>query len=58
MARRNDNSRDELKEMSIAAGQEIILAEGFASFSARKVAKNIGYTIGTIYNIFEKKWSR
>lgn len=52
MARRNDHSRDELKEMAIASGQQIIKSEGFANFSARKAAKDIGYTIGTIYNIF------
>jgi AcrR family transcriptional regulator len=52
MARRNDHSRDELKSLAIASGQQIIKSEGFVNFSARKVAKNIGYTIGTIYNIF------
>ncbi len=26
---------------------------GFARFSAREVAKRIGYTIGTIYNVFD-----
>ena len=51
MARRNDHTRDELKEMAISAGQSIIIHEGFNKFSARKVARNIGYTVGTIYNI-------
>jgi AcrR family transcriptional regulator len=52
MARRSDYTREELKEMAISAGQKIIAEEGFAEFSARKAAKSIGYTIGTIYNIF------
>ena len=52
MARRSDHIREELKDMSIAAGQEIIANEGFSKFSARKVAKKIGYTVGTVYNIF------
>jgi AcrR family transcriptional regulator len=52
MARRSDHSREEQRAMAIAAGQRIIAKEGFASFSARKVAKEMGYTIGTIYNIF------
>ncbi len=39
--------------MAIAAGQRIIAEEGFANFSARKAAREIGYTIGTIYNVFE-----
>lgn len=53
MARRSDYTREELKERAIVAGLQIIADEGFASFSARKVAREIGYTIGTIYNIFE-----
>lgn len=52
MARRSDYTREELTKMAILAGQEIIAKEGFANFSARKVAREIGYTIGTIYNIF------
>lgn len=53
MARRSDYTREELKKMAITAGQKIIAEEGFAEFSARKVAREIGYTIGTIYNIFQ-----
>lgn len=52
MARRSDHTRAELKEMAIAAGQEIIAKKGFGKFSAREVARKIGYTVGTIYNIF------
>lgn len=53
MARRSDHSKDELKALAIEAGQKIMAEEGFSHFSARKVAREIGYTIGTIYNIFE-----
>lgn len=53
MARRNDHTREELMEMAISAGQKIISEDGFDQFSARKVAKEIGYTVGTIYNIFD-----
>ncbi len=52
MARRNDHSREELKKIAVLAGKNLILNEGLGGFSARKVAKEIGYTIGTIYNIF------
>lgn len=52
MARRSDHSRAELKEMAVEAGHRLICANGFRNFSARKVASEIGYTIGTIYNIF------
>lgn len=52
MARRSDHTREELKGMAITAGQEIIAQEGLGKFSARKVAKKIGYTVGTVYNVF------
>lgn len=52
MARRSDHSREELKELAIQAGLEIIKIEGFNKFSARKVAARIGYTVGTLYNVF------
>jgi len=53
MARRNDHTREELKELAIIAGQKIISAEGLSKFSTRKVAKEIGYTVGTLYNVFD-----
>jgi hypothetical protein len=53
MARRNDHSIEEIISMATKAGHEILKDEGTARFSARKVAKKIGYTIGTIYNIFD-----
>jgi len=53
MARRSDHTRDEIKEMAINAGIEAIEEEGFHDFSIRKVAKRIGYTAGTLYNVFE-----
>ena len=52
MARRSDHSREELKEMVIVAGHNIIKSQSFSKFSARKVAVEIGYTVGTIYYIF------
>lgn len=52
MARRSDHSRDEIKQMAVQAGQKLLSEYGFRGFSARKVAKEIGYTIGTIYNVF------
>lgn len=52
MGRRSDHSRDELRAMIIAEGHRQMGETGFARFSAREVAKNIGYSIGTIYNVF------
>jgi AcrR family transcriptional regulator len=39
--------------MAIQAAREIIAAEGLGSCSARKVAKHINYTVGTLYNVFD-----
>jgi len=52
MGRRSDHSRAELREIIIAEGHRQIAEVGFARFSAREVAKRIGYSIGTIYNVF------
>jgi hypothetical protein len=52
MARRSDHTKEELKHLAISAGQNIIAEGGFTNFSARKAARSIGYTIGTMYNIF------
>lgn len=52
MARRNDHTPKALKDMAIAAGCEIIAKEGIRGFSARKMARNIGYSVGTLYNVF------
>ncbi|MCC6940029.1 TetR/AcrR family transcriptional regulator [Novosphingobium sp.] len=52
MGRRSDHSRAELSEIIVAAGYRHMEEVGFAHFSAREVAKRIGYSIGTIYNVF------
>lgn len=38
--------------MILDAGHALMAEVGFARFSARAVAKRIGYSIGTIYNVF------
>jgi len=52
MGRRSDHSRDEIRQMAIAAAAKHIETEGFQSLTARKVASNIGYTVGTLYHVF------
>ena len=52
MARRADHTRTELTELAIEAGIKLLEKEGLMNFSARKVAGEIGYTVGTLYNIF------
>jgi AcrR family transcriptional regulator len=53
MARRNDHTKDEIREMVIAAGLDLIKKSGFSGFSTRQIAKEIGYTVGTLYNVFD-----
>lgn len=52
MGRRSDHSRQELEQMLIVEGHRHMADVGFARFSAREVAKRIGYSIGTLYNVF------
>lgn len=52
MGRRSDHSRAELAEMILAEGHRQMAEIGFARFSAREVAKRIGYSVGTLYNVF------
>ena len=53
MARRSDHSREEIREMALAATEEIVATQGYPALSARKVASAIGYTVGTLYLIFD-----
>ena len=52
MGRRSDHSRQELAALIVAEGHRLLAETGFAAFSAREVARRVGYSIGTIYNVF------
>jgi AcrR family transcriptional regulator len=52
MARRSDHSRDELYELMMAAAREIVERDGYRGLTARNVADFVGYSPGTIYNLF------
>jgi AcrR family transcriptional regulator len=52
MGRRSDHSRTELEELIVAAGATLVAEVGLGGFSAREVARRIGYSIGTIHNVF------
>lgn len=53
MARRSDHTRDELHEMLLEAAWEATEADGVAALTARRLAAAIGYSPGTIYQVFE-----
>lgn len=52
MGRRSDHSRPELEALILEEGHRHMAEVGFARFSAREVAKRIGYAVGTLYNVF------
>ena len=53
MARRSEHSHDEIKRMVLEASETIISEEGFAALTVRRIALEIGYTVGSIYMVFE-----
>ncbi len=53
MARRSDHTREELTRMALDAAHSITAREGLRGLRARQIARDIGYTIGTLYNLFE-----
>jgi AcrR family transcriptional regulator len=52
MGRRSDHSRTELRELIIDEGHRQMAEQGYSRFSARQVARAIGYSVGTLYNLF------
>ena len=53
MARTAKHSKQELRDMALAAARAVIAEEGSRNITVRAVAARMGYSVGTIYNIFE-----
>ncbi len=53
MARRSDHSKDEIKALAIKHAYELVEEKGEAGFKARDIAKRMGYTVGTLYYVFD-----
>lgn len=53
MGRRSAHTGEELRDLILEAAEQLIEAGGLAGLSAREIAKKIGYSPGTIYNVFE-----
>ncbi len=53
MARRSEHSQEEIKEMVLKAAETIVEEEGFPALKVRKIALEIGYTVGSIYMVFD-----
>jgi len=52
MARRSDHTRAQLEALILAEGHRHMAQVGFAGFSSREVARQIGYSVGTLFNVF------
>ncbi|MEG3638903.1 TetR/AcrR family transcriptional regulator [Magnetococcus sp. PR-3] len=55
MARRSDHTREELYDMALQAARLIVEEEGLEQLSTRRIAKEIGYSVGTLYNLFANR---
>jgi AcrR family transcriptional regulator len=53
MGRRSSHTAEELRELILEASTTLISEGGLCSLSAREVARRIGYSPGTLYNVFE-----
>lgn len=52
MARRSDHTQKELKELILNASIKLITEIGPSAFGTRAIAREIGYSFGTIYHIY------
>jgi AcrR family transcriptional regulator len=52
MGRRSTHTPQQRRELILDAAQEIIDVHGLSGLSAREIARRIGYSPGTIYNMF------
>ncbi|MCB1519598.1 MAG: TetR/AcrR family transcriptional regulator [Hyphomicrobiaceae bacterium] len=53
MGRRSVHTPEELRQLILQAATELIASAGFSALSAREIARRIGYSAGTIYNVFD-----
>lgn len=53
MGRRPMHSKQEFREIAVAAARAIIAEEGLRSLNVRAIAARMGCSVGTIYNIFD-----
>jgi AcrR family transcriptional regulator len=53
MARTAKHSKEELRDMALTAARAVIAEKGSRNLNVRAVATRMGYSVGTMYNIFE-----
>ena len=53
MARRNEHSPQQIKERVLQAAETLVNEEGLAALKVREIAMEIGYTVASIYAVFD-----
>ena len=53
MGRRNEHTRDELRELIVTEAHRLIRRDGVERVGARRLAEAVGYTAGTLYTVFD-----
>lgn len=53
MGRRSSHTADELHQLIVEAASDIVEQRGYKALSARAIASRIGYSPGTLYNVFK-----
>ncbi|MGH8558215.1 MAG: TetR/AcrR family transcriptional regulator [Methylococcales bacterium] len=53
MARRSDHSREEIRQMALDVAEKLVAENGTSFLTARRISSGIGYTVGSLYLVFE-----
>jgi len=53
MGRRSLHTPEQLRELVLRSTYDIIVEDGLAGVSAREIARRVGYSPGTLYNLFD-----
>lgn len=52
MARRSEHSLEQIKTMLLDAAEQVVITDGFSALKARSIAKETGYTVGSLYMVY------
>ncbi len=53
MARRSEHTQEQIKEMVLKSAEDIIEQDGLQALKVRRIVMDIGYTVGSVYMVFE-----
>lgn len=52
MARRSEHTQQQIRELVLNAAERIVVEDGIEALTVRKIAMEIGYTVGSVYMVF------